>query len=68
MRVLVIEDDASIAANLYDFLESAGYEVDMAASGPAGLKRAVSQPWGAIVVDLSLPGMGRHMLCRKLRD
>lgn len=68
LRVLVIEDDASIAANLYDYLESAGYEVDMAMSGPAGLKLAVSQTWDAILLDLSLPGMDGLTLCRKLRE
>jgi len=68
VRVLVIEDDASIATNLYDYLESAGYEVDMAMSGPAGLKLAVSQTWDAILLDLSLPGMDGLTLCRKLRE
>ncbi|AHI68632.1 response regulator transcription factor [Burkholderia thailandensis] len=68
MRVLVIEDDAGIAANLYDYLESAGYEVDAAANGPAGLQLAATQPWDAILLDLSLPGMDGLTLCRKLRE
>ncbi len=68
LRVLVIEDDASIAANLYDYLESAGYEVDTASSGPAGLQLALSQSWDAILLDLSLPGMDGLTLCRKLRE
>ncbi|KVK80934.1 two-component system response regulator [Burkholderia cepacia] len=68
MRVLVVEDDASIAANLYDYLESAGYEVDTASSGPAGLQLARTQSWDAILLDLSLPGMDGLTLCRKLRE
>ena len=68
MRVLVIEDDAGIAANLYDYLESAGYVVDLASNGPAGLQLAVSQPWDAVLLDLALPGMDGLTLCRKLRE
>ncbi len=68
MRVLVIEDDAGIAANLYDYLESTGYVVDLASNGPAGLQLALSQPWDAILLDLALPGMDGLTLCRKLRE
>ncbi len=68
MRVLVMEDDASIATNLYDYLESVGYEVDTAASGPAGLQLAITQSWDAILLDLSLPGMDGLTICRKLRE
>lgn len=68
MRVLLIEDDASIATNLYDYLENLGYEVDTASNGLAGLQLALSQPWDAILLDLSLPGMNGLTLCRKLRE
>ncbi|RWA53128.1 two-component system response regulator [Cupriavidus sp. UYMSc13B] len=68
MRVLLIEDDVSIATNLYDYLENAGYEVDVAWNGPAGLQLALSQPWDAILLDLSLPGMDGLTLCRMLRE
>ncbi|ABB05590.1 response regulator receiver domain protein (CheY-like) [Burkholderia lata] len=68
VRVLVIEDDASIATNLYDHPEGAGYGVDMAMSGPAGRKLAVSQTWDAILLGTSLPGMDGLTLCRKLRE
>ncbi|EPX94355.1 two component system DNA-binding response regulator [Ralstonia sp. NT80] len=68
VRVLVIEDDVAIATNLYDYLESAGYEVDTASSGPAGLQLALSQAWDAILLDLALPGMDGLTLCRKLRE
>jgi DNA-binding response OmpR family regulator len=68
VRVLVIEDDVSIATNLYDYLENAGYEVDLASSGPAGLQLALAGPWDAILLDLALPGMDGLTLCRKLRE
>lgn len=68
MRVLLIEDDGSIATNLYDYLESAGYVVDVASNGCAGLQLALSQPWDAILLDLALPGMDGLTLCHKLRE
>jgi DNA-binding response OmpR family regulator len=68
MKVLIIEDDADIAANLHDYLESARFEVDVASDGVTGLHLAVSQQWDAILLDLSLPGIDGFMLCRKLRD
>ncbi|KVN03498.1 MULTISPECIES: response regulator transcription factor [unclassified Burkholderia] len=68
MKVLVIEDDAAIAANVYDYLESRGFHVDVARSGPAGLQFALADAWDAILLDISLPGMDGLTLCRKLRE
>src|SRR6188508_2405979 len=68
MRVLIIEDDPVIAANLYDFLEGKGHGVDAAADGVTGLHLAVTGKFDAIVLDLGLPGMDGMALCRKLRD
>lgn len=68
MRILIIEDDATIAANLYDFLEGHGHSVDAAADGIAGMHLAVTQPFDVIVLDLGLPGMSGLALARKLRD
>ena len=68
MKVLIVEDDSSIAANLYDYLEAGGYEVDVASSGNAGLQMALADAWDAILLDLSLPGMDGLTLCRRLRE
>jgi len=68
MKVLIVEDDAAIAANLYDYLEASGYEVDLATNGRTGLEMAVSDSWDAILLDLSLPRMDGLTLCRKLRE
>ena len=68
MRILIIEDDATIAANLYDFLESRGHAVDAAADGVTGLHLAISQTFDAIVLDLGLPGIDGLTLTKKLRE
>jgi DNA-binding response OmpR family regulator len=68
MKVLIIEDDTSIAINLVDYLESNGYDIDVASNGSAGLQLARAEPWDAILLDLSLPGMDGLTLCRKLRE
>jgi DNA-binding response OmpR family regulator len=68
VRVLIIEDDPAIAANLYDFLESRGHAVDAASDGVTGLHLAVTGGFDAIILDLGLPGMDGITLCRKLRD
>jgi len=68
MRILIIEDDAAIAANLYDHLTASGYEPEHAADGVTGLHRAVTEDWSAILLDVALPGMDGFTLCRKLRE
>lgn len=68
MRVLIIEDDPAIAANLYDFLEARGHSVDAAGDGVTGLHLAVTGDFDAVILDLGLPGMDGITLCRKLRE
>lgn len=68
MRILIIEDDPAIAANLYDYLGGIGYSPEHAADGVTGLHHAVSGEWRAILLDVALPGMDGFTLCRKLRE
>lgn len=68
MRILVIEDNRDIAANLGDYLEDHGHTVDFAADGVTGLHLAVVNDFDAIVLDLNLPGMDGLEVCRKLRE
>ncbi len=67
MRVLIIEDNPDIAANLGDYLEDHGHTVDFAGDGITGLHLAVVNEFDAIVLDLALPGMDGLEVCRKLR-
>jgi len=68
MRILIIEDNRDIAANLGDYLSDRGHEVDYAYDGVSGLKRAMSNAFDAMVLDLALPGMDGLEVCRKLRE
>ena len=68
MRILIVEDDATIATNLYDYFEAHGHSVDAAGDGVTGLHLAVSQAFDVIVLDLGLPGMDGLSLARKLRE
>jgi len=55
MRVLVIEDNASIAAAVRTMLERRKYAVDLAADGEAGLEHLLRQRYDAAIVDVVLP-------------
>ena len=67
MRVLIIEDNPDIVANLYGFLEPKGYVLDTAANGYGGLALAAEHEYDAVVLDVMLPGLNGLELCRKLR-
>jgi len=67
MRVLIIEDNPDIVANLYAYLEPLGYTLDSARSGEAGLAAAARGDHDVIVLDVMLPGLDGLSLCRQLR-
>jgi DNA-binding response OmpR family regulator len=67
MNVLIIEDNADLAASVWDYLESLGYVTDAAGDGVTGLHLATVNDYDAIVLDLILPGLDGLDLCRKLR-
>jgi DNA-binding response OmpR family regulator len=68
LKVLIVEDQHDLAANIWDFLERRGYEVDHAADGESGLARALRGDFDAIVLDLGLPRLDGLALCRRLRE
>ncbi len=68
MRILIVEDNRDLAANLGDFLTDRGHEVDYAYDGVTGLHLAVVHEFDAVVLDLALPGMDGLEVCRKLRE
>lgn len=67
MRILLIEDDATMRLGLGDMLRAEDYTVREAADGLAGLEMAVAEPFDTILLDVMLPGMDGLALCRELR-
>lgn len=67
-RILIIEDEQSIQRLLTYDLEQAGYDVDVASSGDVGYKKATTEPFDLILLDVMLPKMDGVTLCRKLRE
>ena len=68
LRVLLIEDQHDIAANIWDFLERRGHAVDHCADGATGLAHALQGGFDVIVLDLGLPRLDGLELCRRLRE
>jgi two-component system OmpR family response regulator len=68
MRVLVVEDEVSIADALALGLRAEGFDVDIADNGTDGLWRARETAYAAIILDILLPGMNGFKVCRTLRD
>ncbi|MEV2253414.1 response regulator transcription factor [Streptomyces sp. NPDC050147] len=67
LRVLVVDDDPTVAEVVAGYLERDGYTVDRAEDGPGALERAgVFRP-DLVVLDLMLPGMDGLEVCRRLR-
>ena len=67
MRVLVVEDDAKIAAFIMKGLEQAGFAVDHAADGEDGLHLALTETYDAAIIDLMLPKRDGLSLIEELR-
>jgi DNA-binding response OmpR family regulator len=67
-RVLVVEDNARTQEAVALYLRHAGYDVDVAATGPDALARAAEAAPDLIVLDLMLPGLGGLDVCRALRE
>lgn len=66
-RILIIEDEDSIAAIERDYLVLAGFEVDIAATGGDGIAMGRSGHYDLILLDLMLPGVDGFSVCRTLR-
>ncbi|MET8410324.1 response regulator transcription factor [Streptomyces sp. NPDC005195] len=66
-RVLVVDDDPTVAEVVSGYLDRAGYLVDRAADGPAALARAAAHWPDLVVLDLMLPGMDGLEVCRRMR-
>ena len=68
MRILIVEDDLTIAGFLIKGLREAGFAVDHAADGDAGAHLAVTEPYDVAIVDLMLPRLDGLSLIQRLRE
>jgi DNA-binding response OmpR family regulator len=66
-RILVIEDERSIASAVAARLRSEGYVVDIAADGPSGLEAFTQGRPDLVVLDLMLPGLDGIEVCRRIQ-
>jgi DNA-binding response OmpR family regulator len=67
MRLLVIEDNRNLVANLFEYFEARGHSLDAAPDGPTGLHLALSQDYDALVLDWTLPRMDGRQVLQSLR-
>jgi DNA-binding response OmpR family regulator len=67
-RLLIIEDEVAIAELEKDYLELSGFEVVVENLGDVGAKRALSEEFNLIILDLMLPNMDGFEICKKIRE
>lgn len=68
VRVLVVEDEPSVATGVRRGLSNAGYLVDVATDGEWGLELATARHYDVIVLDVMLPKVNGYEVCRRLRE
>jgi DNA-binding response OmpR family regulator len=66
-KILVVEDDLTVQKALRRLFESEDYAVELTTDGKAGLEAFQSAPPSAVVLDLRLPGLPGHDLCREIK-
>ena len=67
-KILIIEDEESIAELERDYLEISGYDVQVEADGKEGLKVALEGDFDLFILDLMLPNMDGFEICKKIRE
>jgi DNA-binding response OmpR family regulator len=66
-KILVVEDDLAVQKALRRLFESEDYAVELTTDGKTGLEAFHSSPPSAVVLDLRLPGLPGHDLCREIK-
>lgn len=67
-KILIVEDDQSIAELERDYLKLNGFECDIAQRGTIGLEMALNNEYALIILDIMLPGMDGFAFCSQLRE
>lgn len=68
MRLLIIEDNRSLVANLFDYFEARGHILDVAPDGVTGLHLAATHSYDALILDWGLPRLDGPSVLRRLRN
>ena len=68
MKVLLIEDDASIAGAIVDSLDALGWEIAHETAGLPGLQRLQAEQWDVLLLDLGLPDIDGIEVTRRARE
>ena len=68
MRVLIVEDDPSMAASLRTGLQAEGYAVEVSSDGDDGLWRATEEAFDVVLLDIMLPGRNGYQVVNALRE
>lgn len=66
-KILIVEDEESIAELEKDYLELSGFEVHIGTNGETGLKEALEGDYDLILLDLMLPGVDGFEICKRVR-
>ena len=66
-RILVVEDEPTLAAAVAARLRAEGFDVDVAPDGPSGVARASDAPPDLVVLDVMLPGLDGIEVCRRIQ-
>ena len=67
-KILIVEDEESIAELEKDYLELSGFEVEIENNGTDGLERALKEEYDLLILDLMLPGTDGFEICRRVRE
>ncbi|MBR5337799.1 MAG: response regulator transcription factor [Lachnospiraceae bacterium] len=67
-RILIVEDEETIAELEKDYLELSGFEVEIENDGTAGMNRALAEDFDLFILDLMLPGTDGFDICKKIRE
>ncbi len=67
-KILIIEDENTIAELEKDYLELSGFEVKVSNDGQEGLEHALQEEYDLIILDLMLPNVDGFEICRRVRE
>ena len=67
-RILIVEDEETIADLERDYLELSGFDITIRDTGDEGLKEALTGSYELVILDLMLPGIDGFEVCRKIRE